>query len=356
MESVSREVNMKPILVTGSGCPGWYSVFLQLNDWKERNGKSDMPIFGCDMVDNTYGREFSELHFKVKKGDDTGYINEISNIVRIHSIDTLIPLTDPELLPLSSSLNDSGCKVLVSNEEDLKRILNKDILYKRLSDISPEFIYCDTIDDVTRFMKRSSDDNSCFLKLVSSYGSRGTKKLLTDKKWIEGFCDKKPEGFGYTFPMGGLPSLLNGFKLIAVEALPGKEYSIDCVFDSHTKLFFYGVREREEIRNGICHTAKFIVDTDKEFLAVIDKISELVKMKYNINIQVKRDVNGDLKLLEINPRISGSIGSFFSVGYNLVGMGMDAANQNSLNKYNELTPTNYAKPRSYRVSHFIGGA
>lgn len=346
---------MKPILVTGSGCPGWYSVFLGLNDWKKRNKESDMPIFGCDMVDNTYGCKFTKLHFKVKKGDELGYIKEITNIVKEHSIDTIIPLTDPELLPLSSSSTDIGCKVLVSDEGGLKRVLNKDILYKGLPDISPEYIYCDTIDDVTRFIKEFSVDDSCFLKSVSSYGSRGTKKLVADKRWIDGFCDKKPEGFGYTFPMSELSSLIKGFKLMAVETLPGKEYSIDCVFDSHARLLFYGVREREEIRNGICHTAKFIVDRDNEFLAVIDKIGGFVKMKYNINIQVKRDVNGSLKLLEINPRISGSIGSFLSVGYNLVGMGMDALNQNGLNEYDELTPANYDKSRSYRVSHFVGG-
>lgn len=345
---------MNAILVTGSGCPGWYSVFLLLNDWKKRNEKSDMPIFGCDMMDNTYGTGFTELYFKVKKGDEIGYIDEISNIVKKHNIDTIIPLTDPELLPLSSSLNDIECKVLISDEGDLKRILNKDVLYKGLDKISPKFIYCDNVDDVIQFTKAFSDGESCFLKLVHSYGSRGTKKLIDDKKWLEGFYDKKPENFGYTFPMVKLASLIKGSKLMALETLPGEEYSIDCVFDSNGKLFFYGVREREEIRNGICHTAKFIVDSDKEFFSVINKVTKFVKMKYNINIQVKRDINGDLKLLEINPRISGSIGSFFSVGHNLVGMGMDALNQNSLNVYDELTPADYDKSHSYRVSHFVG--
>lgn len=351
MERVLGGIGVKSILVTGSGCPGWYSVFLLLNDWKKRNEHFD--IFGCDMVDNTYGSALAKSHFRVKKGDEIGYANEISDIVKKHNVNSIMPLTDPELLSLSSSLNSIGCKVLVSDKDDLRRMLNKDILYKGLKNISPRFIYCDNIDDIIRFIETSSGDKSCFLKLASSYGSRGTKKLIDDKKWLEGFHTKKPEDFGYTFPMEKLPSLIKEFKLMAVETLLGKEYSIDCVFDSHGKLFFYGVRERETIRNGICYTARFIVDSDKEFLRIINEIGKFVRMKYNINIQVKRNIKGDLKLLEINPRISGSIGSFFSVGYNLVGMGMDALYENNLDI--ELTPSEYTKPRSYRVSHFIGG-
>lgn len=351
MENVLGGVNVKSILITGSGCPGWYSAFLLLNDWAKRRNVH-FNILGCDMVDNTYGGAFTKSHFKVKKGDDKGYINEISDIVKNHNIDSIIPLTDPELLSLSSlSLNE--CKVLISDKEDLKKMLNKDVLYKGLAGVSPRFIYCHNIDEITQFIKKSSDADSCFLKLVSSYGSRGTKKLLDDKKWLEGFSNKKPEDFGYTFPMEKLSSLIGHFKLMAVETLLGKEYSIDCVFDSNGKLVFYGVRERETIRNGICHTARFIVDSDEEFLRIINKINEFVKMKYNINIQVKRDVNGNLKLLEINPRISGSIGSFFPVGHNLVGMGMDALYGN--NSDIELTPSKYIKFRSYRVSHFVGG-
>jgi predicted ATP-grasp superfamily ATP-dependent carboligase len=112
-------------------------------------------------------------------------------------------------------------------------------------------------------------------------------------------------------------SLVEKHKLLLVEELPGQEYSIDCIFNNTGELLLYGVRQRTKTLNGICSIATIEQDKDKEFLEVIKSISKNYLFKYCINIQLKRDISGKLKLLEINPRMSGSLGSFIAAGCNI---------------------------------------
>jgi len=346
---------MRSILVTGSGCPGWYSVFRLLKEW-EKDAWKYLRIFGCDSSHNPSGAALVDKNFCVPNGSEDGYVEEILRIVEENEIEAVLPLTDPELLPLSravSRFEAVGCRVLCSKEETFSLVLDKGHLYSRFPHLSPKFEYLEDPARVGEFIAESSDGESCFVKLTNAYGSRGTKKIVSDKTWAEGFEGKKPEAFGLTFPLSQVRKLMlwcSGHKML-VETLPGAEYSIDCIFESSGAFLFYGVREREMTRSGICHTAKFIPDSGGEFCEFIAAINRWVSFRHIINIQAKRDKDGALKLLEINPRVPGSIGSWRPVGYNLVGMMLDMLWGNG--RRGDLTPEEYIVPHTFRVSRFI---
>lgn len=320
------------ILLTGSGCPGWFSVFKSLREWNP-----GVNIFSCDIREDTAGAKLSSYHFTINKGDHPSFISDIDSITKKHSIDLIIPLTDPELIPLSeySSANTyTKFSVLVSEKSSLEILLNKSLLYKTFPEISPNTkpIILDELNNIC-------EKETWYLKSIKGYGSRGTKKLVSVDEWVSSFDSKKPDSFGSIFPYEHLQKLPQSTldSSLLVEYLPGKEYSIDCVFDSQSNLRYYVVRERVTTNNGISSCSKLILDTSQEFFSVISTIAEKLPMKYNINIQVKRDKEGHLKLLEVNPRVSGSISSFASVGIDLVKMTM-----------------NYlSTPSSHRVSFFI---
>jgi carbamoylphosphate synthase large subunit len=336
------------ILVTGSGCPGWYSVYQSLNVYKP------LSLIGCDIHPNTSGALLADKHYVVSKGDDSRYLIDIKKLVEEEEIDCIIPLTDPELIPLSLLETSVGCSVMTSSSESLSIMLDKGKLYKTIPEVAPIFSY--TSDISTReFIVNHSVGSSCYIKLPSGYGSRGTKKIVPEYIWLDGFVDKKPEAFGSTFPISFVDRL-HIDNLLLIETLPGNEYSIDCVFCRRGYLKFYGVREREATKNGICHTAKFVVDSSYEFRHFIDSISNKIPMKYNINIQARRDKHGKLKLLEINPRISGSVGSFAAAGFNLPAMGLDfllTDGQHHNPLITLITPSSYSTARAFRISHFI---
>lgn len=331
------------ILITGAGCPGWYSVYKAIK-------QDNIEIYSCDNLSNKLNSTYSSKSFLVPKGTDSDYKTIVSRIIQQEKIDVVIPLTDPELIPLSLMANttEQKCKILVSSKESLNIVSNKLNLYSNLSEISPKFKKGSF--NVEDFINETNQ-SSCFIKLQTSYGSRGTKKIISEEEWLNKFKTEKPEGFGSVFPISMVSKLkLKEEEVLLVEELPGQEYSIDCLFKQNGSLLFYGVREREFVRNGICDIAKFITDSSGEFLTLINTITKHIKLKFNINIQVKRDTNNKLKLLEINPRISGSIDAFCSVGYNLPDMGLQLLVNNKIP--NILTPTEYPLTRIHRITHF----
>ncbi len=329
------------ILITGSGAPGWYATRLLLKQTLSPQAK----ILGSDLSNNTTGAPLCDAHITLPQGNSPEYKRSILSAIPAHGITHIVPLTDPELAPLSECIIEAaelGCQILVSKKEPLYIASNKSKLYAALPELSPSTIILSSVEDIQKL----NSGGKYYIKLDSSHGSRGTKLLVPEQEWISSFFDKKPAAFGSIFPINNLPSLLLKSQIIATEYLPGDEYSIDIVAD-HGEIKFYGVRQREVIKNGICDTALFIVDSHGEFLDFIRNILSKLKLSYNINIQAKRDSSGKLKLLEINPRVSGSIESFNVVGYNLLHMALDNSTISS------ITPSTYSRSRAYRVSHFI---
>jgi hypothetical protein len=94
-------------------------------------------------------------------------------------------------------------------------------------------------------------------------------------------------------------------NLIISEYLPGREFTVDCFSDRERGLLFSGARERLRMRNGIAVSTQLIDDPLFESLA--KKISSALGIYGAWFFQVKEDVNNELTLLEVGPRIAGSM-------------------------------------------------
>lgn len=92
---------------------------------------------------------------------------------------------------------------------------------------------------------------------------------------------------------------------IISEYLPGDEYTIDCFSDRDHGLLFCGARVRIRMRNGISVNTKSIYL--KEAISISIKIQASLKLYGAWFFQLKRNVNGELTLLEVAPRIAGSM-------------------------------------------------
>jgi predicted ATP-grasp superfamily ATP-dependent carboligase len=337
---------MTNVLVTGSGAPGWYSVYKMLKEHNE-----GINIYGTDLLEKTSGALLCNEHITLPNpANEELFVSELKNFVKSKQINLILPTTDPELLILSKTDFDN-CKVAISPYDTLLTATNKKELYSLFPEISPKFQAFSNASEASKLIRNFSDGETCYIKIPVAHGSRGTKKIVSEEEWLTSFEKSKPEQFGGMFPISMLERLK--CELLLVEELPGDEYSVDCVFGEDFSLVFYAVRERFKIKNGICDTARFIIDKTGEFKEVLELLQTKLKFKYNTNIQLKRDKGNKLKLLEINPRISGSLGSVHQAGYNLVGMTTDLILRN-LSKKQEVTPTSYNNDSAYRVSHFIG--
>jgi len=100
----------------------------------------------------------------------------------------------------------------------------------------------------------------------------------------------------------------------AAEYLPGKEYSVDILCDKG-KILAAVTRLRLSIFYGLAMHAQVVDEPD-----VQEAACELVKklgLSYVVNVQFRRDASGVAKLMEINPRIPGTIGLTVAAGINM---------------------------------------
>ena len=102
--------------------------------------------------------------------------------------------------------------------------------------------------------------------------------------------------------------------MIAVEYLPNEEYTIDC-FSAKGKLLYCEKRQRIRVKDGISVNA-ITVQTEES----IKEIAEIINSKLTFDgawfFQLKKDKNNQYKLLEIAPRIAGTMALHRNTGIN----------------------------------------
>ena len=101
---------------------------------------------------------------------------------------------------------------------------------------------------------------------------------------------------------------------IICEYLPGEEFTVDCFSDREKGLLFSGARRRCRTRNGIS------VNTLTLDLPEADEMARIIGAELNLRgawfFQLKRAQDGQLTLLEVAPRIAGSMAAHRVMGIN----------------------------------------
>ena len=101
---------------------------------------------------------------------------------------------------------------------------------------------------------------------------------------------------------------------IISEYLPGEEYTIDCFSDRDKGVLFVGARMRRRTRNGISVNTITVSLPEAERFARV--ISQVLKLRGAWFFQLKRAADGELTLLEVAPRIAGSMAAHRVKGVN----------------------------------------
>lgn len=110
-------------------------------------------------------------------------------------------------------------------------------------------------------------------------------------------------------------SFSNRCDLLLMEYLPGDEYTIDCFTDRHGKLRFVGPRKRTRIKAGISVNA--VLESPEYFEDYAHLINENLEMRGAWFFQMKYSRQNVPVLMEIAPRIAGTMATYRSLGINL---------------------------------------
>lgn len=102
--------------------------------------------------------------------------------------------------------------------------------------------------------------------------------------------------------------------MISQELIEGQEYTIDVFCDNNNKPAYIIPRKRIQVKDG--KSINGITIMHEPIIAFVRKICSNLKFIGPINIQCFEATNGDIKFIEINPRIAGGMALGFAASEN----------------------------------------
>jgi ATP-grasp in the biosynthetic pathway with Ter operon len=219
--------------------------------------------------------------------DGPDFIEAINKVIADEEIDYIFPAHDSVVLKLSQHQEELNAEVLTSESYTCEVSRSKKHTYEVFDGESFNPQMYSHLDEVESY--------PVFLKPNVGQGSKGVA-LARTREEAEYHLEKNED-------------------LLILEYLPGKEYTIDCFTDRHGELRFTGMRERKRIKSGISVNSHTL-ELDESVKEIAEKINQTLKFRGMWFFQVKEDQNGKFKLLEIAPRIAGTMNLFRNKGVN----------------------------------------
>lgn len=227
---------------------------------------------------NFRGKEISILPYVT----DNTFINELNNLISKKRIDFIIPAHDDVAFALSQIENEIEAEIIGQSKYVNEIVRFKDVTYKHFKNILPLGKVYDS--------EPQDDVFPVFVKPKKGQGSFNSFKLNTLNEYISFFSQNKLENF------------------VVMEYLSGQEFTIDCFSDKGNVLYF-GARTREKTTRGISIQSTFV--SDKNLNEYFKKYAQIISQNLTMHgvwfYQMKFDKNNQLKLLEIGPRVSGTM-------------------------------------------------
>jgi carbamoyl-phosphate synthase large subunit len=268
----------KRIMITGVGGPAGVSVIQEL----QRAGMYD--IVASDMDPNAAGLYVvpAAQRFLVPAGAADSFVPRVIELCRTQRVDVLIPTVDSELIPLAkckTELAAAGTTLAAADLSTFEMTLDKWQLMKACTDVAPETQLLDASWDFARAISFPR-----FAKPRTGSGGRGAVTLETMKDLL-------------ALPRDG--------SMLVQELLPGEEFSVDVYANRKGVVVAAVPRVRMKVDSGVAVTARTVHDGD--LIASAVRVAMAIKLWGVANIQFRRDVSGNAKLLEVNPRFPGSL-------------------------------------------------
>ncbi len=302
--------------MTGGGAPGAAGILKCLQQNKS------FHIIAADANPGAVGRYLNNNFETIPLAADTSFADTILSLCRKRNIHVVLPLVTKELIPLSQHAKEfelAGAKLLVSPTASLDIANNKSRLYEFMQwrGMSvPEFRVVENTDQFKTAVEELGYPGKqvCFKPSVSN-GSRGFRIISEEMNELDLLFNQKPTST-YLSLKDAIRILSYGVfpELLISEYLPGEEYSVDCLAN-HGEPVLVVPRLRKRMINGISVEGEFI--KDDSIINYCNQIINELQLHGNIGIQVKRSVAGQFLILEINPRVQGTISAALGAGVNM---------------------------------------
>ncbi len=302
--------------MTGAGAPGASGIIKCI----QQSNRIKLTV--GDSSNTAVGKYLNANFVQLPLASDPAYLNKVLTICLDLEIELILPLVTRELLLLSSAITlfkEYGIEILVSNLDSLSIANDKGKLYDYLKKENipvPNYHIISKYEDFgsAALSLGYPSKKICFKPCVAN-GSRGFRIIDDSVDLNDLVFNHKPDSSIIHFESAIKILKKDKFpKLLVSEYLPGEEYSVDCVLNQG-KMILCVPRIRSKIVAGI--SVSGIFKKNEQIIDYCVRITEKLNLHGNIGIQVKKAEDGSFKILEINPRVQGTIVAGLGAGVNL---------------------------------------
>jgi len=276
-------MNKKRVLVF----PGCTEIGLEI--WKSLRYCKDIALCSAASDVSNHAPYVFKNHFAVSDVHSHNWIDILGEVVSKHEIDFIFPAHDDVVVALAENANKFSAGIISSPLDTCLIARSKSKTYSKFKDLLPVPRVFNDLFEV--------DSLPVFVKPDRGQGTQDAFRIDD---------------------LDTLTVLLrNNPNLIVLEYLEGKEYTIDCFTDRKKGLRFCNGRERIRVRAGISMNSRPVDEKSNDtFRKYAEVISQELEFHGAWFFQLKLDSSGTFKLLEVAPRISGTMATYRVLGIN----------------------------------------
>ena len=325
------------ILITSSGGIRSSDLIYQI---KKNSIYQPIKIHSADIKENIKARNLADSFSKIPLPKKNNYIKEIINIIKKKSIQLIIPGSDEEAVILSKAkkkLNKFGADLACVDYKYLKFFKNKISTYEKLNSTKiRKPIWKKVLNKkqmnlaVDKLIKNKKE---VVIKPGFSRGGRNVTIIRNNlkKKIISKNFNRERHMSKKIFFNKEYKKYLNKFPVIVMERLFDPSYDLD-LLAWNGKLIKYVLRRRIGSQ-GI--NGNIIEKNRKIFKTYAEKIAKTFNLSWLYDCDIMLDKDNKPVLMELNPRISGSLYASLAAGIPLVD-DLISLSKNKLNKIKKI--------------------
>jgi carbamoyl-phosphate synthase large subunit len=320
---------------------------IDLLEHLQKHKQCDYRLVLADINPDLSTRNYCDCFYVSPRTTSEDYIDFIKELCEKESIQVILPGKSADAFFFSLHVDffrGLGVAVVVPNHESVKKAIDKGLSFQMVKELGL------AVPDSIQIENESEFKEACF-KLgyprnpicikPSKYPSesgRGFRILDPTVNVYHRMFWEQPSELYYVSYEAVVEAMKKEEKfppLLVMEYLPGEEYSVYCFCENGKAIYTVANRRVSLLQMS---TLEAVVEINDEVDFLSKKICELFSFDYCVNIQLKYSTDRKLKLIEINPRIAGTIMLPVMAGVDMVHFGI----QKSLGK-------EYPKDRKVRI-------
>lgn len=244
----------------------------------------NIELYGASSIDRHGEYVFKNYISGVPLINEPDFIEKFNKIISDKKIDVVFPTHDTVAVFLAENQEKINAEIVCADKITSEICRDK----KKTFDLFKEYDFCPNV-------YADFQQLPVFIKPRKGQGAVGTKLIKAEKD---------------------IPININIEDYVICEFLPNEEYTVDCLTDKNGDLKAILPRSRKRLMAGVCVAGQNEKLTD-EIKNIAETINNKLKFKGLWYFQIKKDVNGKFKLLEISTRCAGTMCLSRAKGVNL---------------------------------------